>query len=129
MLKTDSSTTVRDTVAHTPGAIGYLARSVLDKSVRAIGIDGQMATPAAITAGHYTFWSYEHMYTPGDDTPLLSAFLDFMLTSEIQQLAQQSGYIPIANMKLPGATGHLQGTDASLASLASESEVTRREIF
>src|SRR5215831_794816 len=40
LLRTDSSQTVRSTVAHTRGAIGYLALSVLDSSVKAIAIDG-----------------------------------------------------------------------------------------
>lgn len=104
LLQTDSSLTVRATVAHTPGAIGYLALSVLNSSVKAIAIDGQMATPQNIENGTYAYWGYEHMYTLGDDNPLLSAYLDFMLTPQIQQLAQKMGYIPIANMKLPSAT-------------------------
>jgi phosphate transport system substrate-binding protein len=101
LLHTDSSTTVRDTVAHTPGAIGYLALSVLNASVRAIAINNYMPTPANIAAGNYSFWSYEHMYTLGDDNNVLSSFLDFMLTPAVQQLAQRLSYIPIARMKLP----------------------------
>lgn len=101
LLTTDSSVTVRDSVAHTPGAIGYLAVSVLDKSVRAIAIDGEMATASAIEDGRYVFWSYEHMYTLGEDNPLLTAYLNWMLTPQVQQMAQRLSYIPIADMKLP----------------------------
>jgi phosphate transport system substrate-binding protein len=104
-LRTDSSTAVRDTVAHTPGAIGYLALSVLNASVRAIAINNYMPTPANIEAGNYSFWSYEHMYTLGDDNKVLSSFLDFMLTPTVQQLAQRLKYIPISNMKLPVVAG------------------------
>ena len=104
LLTTDTSTTVRNTIAHTPGAIGYLALSVLNKSVRALAINGYTPTLANIEAGHYAFWSYEHMYTTGDNNVLASAFLDFMLTPAIQQIAQNIGYIPVANMKL-GLTG------------------------
>lgn len=101
LLQQDSSTLVRDTVAHTPGAISYLALSVLNPSVRAIAIDGYTATQDNIASGHYTFWAYEHMYTLGDDNPVISAFLEFMLGSQVQQLAKNLSYIPIANMKLP----------------------------
>lgn len=104
LLTTDTSTAVRDTVAHTPGAIGYLALSVLNKSVLPLAIDGYTPTLTNIEAGHYAFWSYEHMYTLGDNNVLARAFLDFMLTPGIQQTAQNMGYIPIANMKL-GTTG------------------------
>ncbi len=101
LLKTDSSATVRDTVAHTPGALGYLALSVLDSSVHALAIDGKEATVENISAGSYTFWGYEHMYTLGDDNALISSYLDFMLTPSIQQLARKLSYIPIDAMKLP----------------------------
>jgi len=92
---------VRSTVAHTRGAIGYLALSVLDSSVKAIAIDGKMATTHNIELGGYAFWGYEHMYTLDDSNPLVAGFLDFMLTVQVQQLAQRMGYIPIANMQLP----------------------------
>ncbi len=102
LLKTDSSVEVRNTVAHTPGAIGYLALSVLTSQVRAIAIGGEKPTQASIAAGRYSFWGYEHMYTLGDTTNTVQeAYLDFMLTPPVQQLAQKMGYIPIANMKLP----------------------------
>jgi phosphate transport system substrate-binding protein len=100
VLTSDSSSTVLTTVAGTPGAIGYLAVPVLDNIVRTIAIDGQTPTLENIEAGRYSFWSFEHMYTVGDTTPATEAFLDFMLTGDVQQVAQQMGYIPIATMKL-----------------------------
>jgi phosphate transport system substrate-binding protein len=103
LLQTDSSVTVRDTVARTPGAIGYLGLSVLTSAVRVIAIDGQLPSLANIVAGRYIFWSYEHMYTLGDTSPLLSAFLDFMLSPAVQQEAQRRSYIPIAAMQLNGS--------------------------
>ncbi len=124
LLRTDSSTEVRTTVAHTPGAIGYLALSVFDNSVRQVGIDGQKANAAAIETGKYAFWSYEHMYTLGDNSSTMSAFLDFMLAATVQNEAARLSYIPIANMKLPtlSAAG---GSGIPL----SESEATLREHF
>jgi phosphate transport system substrate-binding protein len=129
LLKTDSSTEVRNKVAHTPGAIGYLALSVLDPSVHALAIDGKNATQENIAAGSYTFWSYEHMYTLGDNNSLISSYLDFMLTPTVQQLAQKLSYIPIANMKLPkvGSVTHGTSSSALTLSLLHESEVNRRE--
>src|SRR5258708_37123651 len=67
-----------------------------------MAIGGQLPTPENISAGRYAFWSFEHMYTIG-------AFLDFMLTPQIQRLAQQLGYIPIAQMKLAGTGGRPVG--------------------
>jgi len=101
VLQTDSSATVRDAVARTPGAIGYLALSAIDSSVRQLAIDGKYATKDSIIAGTYTFWGYEHMYTLGDENPIVSAFLDFMLSPTAQELAVQKSYIPIRDMPLP----------------------------
>jgi phosphate transport system substrate-binding protein len=101
LLTSDSSQTVRDTVASTPGAIGYLAVSVLDATVHVIAIGGYAPTPANIEQGRYAFWGFEHMYTLGESSTLVTAFLDFMLTPAVQQIAQQLGYIPIAAMQLP----------------------------
>lgn len=105
LLTSDSSQTVRDTVAHTPGAIGYLALSVLDSSVHVVSIDGQQPTPANIEQNRYTFWGYEHMYTLGGGNSLVTDFLDFMLTPAVQRLAQQLGYIPIADMQIQSSLG------------------------
>jgi phosphate transport system substrate-binding protein len=102
LLQSDSSQSVLQAVAQTPGAIGYLAVSVTDSTVKTVAIDGQLPTAAAIQHGQYAFWGYEHMYTLGDNGGVTGAFLDFMLTSAVQTLAQQLGYIPIVAMT--GAT-------------------------
>jgi phosphate transport system substrate-binding protein len=103
LLQSDSSQSVLQAVAQTPGAIGYLAVSVADSTVRTIAIDGQLPTAAAIHHGQYAFWAFEHMYTLGDNGGVTSAFLDFMLTPAVQNLAQQMGYIPIAAMTAASA--------------------------
>lgn len=129
-LNVDDTTAVVKKVATTPGAIGYVALSALTSAVNEIGIDNQQPTPDTIGSGSYSFWSYEHMYTLGDDSPLLNAFLSFMTGSAIQQKAQQLSYIPINNMKTP-TLGLLNGEQPSSMSLAlstfHKSEVTYRE--
>jgi phosphate transport system substrate-binding protein len=98
----DSSQAIHDAVAKYPGAIGYLAAPYVDQKVRALAIDGYQPTKDSIEAGHYTFWNYEHMYTIEDNNPIITSFLDFMLTKPIQDEAQRMGYISMQNMKLPG---------------------------
>jgi phosphate transport system substrate-binding protein len=105
LLQSDSSQTVLKTVADTAGAIGYLALSVVDDSVRQVAIDGHLPNVASIQSGQYVFWGFEHMYTIGDGSAPVSSFLDYMLTSEIQQLAQSLGYIPIAAMAIAEQSG------------------------
>jgi phosphate transport system substrate-binding protein len=106
LLTTDSSDTVRDTVASTPGAIGYLAVPYVNSSVHVVAIDGATPSQANIESGQYLFWGFEHMYTLGDDNPVIDEFLDrFMFSRQVQDLALQLGYIPIANVKLANTNG------------------------
>lgn len=95
----DSSTSILDTVAHTPGAIGYIATPLLNGSVRAIAIDGLGATPDNIQSNRYHFWSYGHLYTLKNSDSNITAFFNYALTPPAQQVAQNLGYIPLASMK------------------------------
>ncbi|GLV57654.1 phosphate-binding protein [Dictyobacter sp. S3.2.2.5] len=132
LLKVDDTQQVVNTVASTPGAIGYIALSALKPTVKAIAIDG--ANPTAITIGNgkYNYWSYEHMYTLGDSLPLTNEFLNFMTSTTVQQEAHQLRYITIDEMNLnqadaiPGS--HVQQTALAFSSI-HESEVTRRESY
>ncbi|HEY3993910.1 MAG TPA: substrate-binding domain-containing protein, partial [Ktedonobacteraceae bacterium] len=106
LLTISSSQDVVTKVAQTPGAIGYLAASVLDAQVRVISIDGYAANLANIESGHYTFWSYEHMYTLNTlgqaNGSLIDAFLNFMLTSpQIQSQVTALHYLSISELKFP----------------------------
>jgi len=95
----DSSTSILDTVAHTPGAIGYTATPLLNGSVRAIAIDGLGATPDNIQSNRYHFWSYGHLYTLKNGDSNITGFFNYALTPSAQQVAQNLGYIPLASMK------------------------------
>jgi phosphate transport system substrate-binding protein len=100
-LTEDSSGTVRKTIAETPGAIGYLALSYVDVTVRALNFEGAAPTKQNITSGKYPIWSYEHMYTKGQPTGLEKEFLDYMVSPEVQsKLVPALGYIPISEMKV-----------------------------
>ena len=100
-MEQDSSGTVRKMVGETPGAISYLAISYVDKSIKALKLDGVEPTEENIAAGKYPVWAYEHMYTKGAPTGVTKAFLDYMISDEVQgQLVKKLGYIPITQMKV-----------------------------
>lgn len=100
-MEQDASGTVRKTIADTPGAIGYLALSYIDNSVHALKIDGVEPTVANIADNKYKVWAYEHMYTKGQPTGEIKNFLDYMMSSDVQQnLVTKLGYIPITAMKV-----------------------------
>ncbi|MCL6477388.1 MAG: phosphate ABC transporter substrate-binding protein [Peptococcaceae bacterium] len=100
-MEIDSSGQVKKTVSETPGAISYLALSYVDNSVKALKLDGVAPTEESITDGRYPVWAYEHMYTLGQPAGEVKAFLDYMLTDEIQAyLVPKLGYIPVTKMKV-----------------------------
>lgn len=97
----DSSGTVRQIVGQTPGAISYLAMSYVDSTIKALSIDGVAPTVENITTGSYKVWAYMHMYTKGEPTGAVKAFLDYMMTDEVQKgIVAKLGYIPAADMKV-----------------------------
>lgn len=100
-IQEDSSGTVKKLVSETPGAIGYLALSYLDDKLQVLKYGGVEATVENVEAGKYPVWAYQHMYTKGEPNAATKAFLDYMLSDEIQQKdVKDLGYIPVSGMKV-----------------------------
>jgi len=98
-MEIDSSGQVKKTVGETPGAISYLALSYVDNSIKAVKLDGVEPTKESIASGKYPVWAYEHMYTQGQPSGHIKAFLDYMLSDEVQNnLVPKLGYIPATKM-------------------------------
>jgi len=100
----DSNGNVRTSLKSTKGAISYLALSYLDEAVRkdikVLKIDNIDANKENITAGKYSFWSYEHMYTKGEAKGVAKAFIDYMMSDDNKVLVEKLGYIPSSDMKV-----------------------------
>lgn len=97
----DSTGMVRQIVGDTPGAISYVAFSYVNDTVKALSIDGVEPTDKNVTTNKWTIWSYEHMYTKGKPSKDVQAFLDYMLTDEVQKgVVKKLGYLPISSMKV-----------------------------
>ena len=131
-LNADDTDAVVNKVATTPGAIGYIGLSALKPTVKTVAIDNYTPTAQTISDGKYNFWSYEHMYTLGDNTPLLTQFLAFMTSPAIQKKAHDLSYITTEEIKPPKAVilPEQPFNRSSLAlSFSHESEVTRRESY
>ncbi len=97
----DSSGTVRQIVAQTPGAISYLAFSYFDDTITALTVDGVKPTEKNVADNSWKIWAYEHMYTNGKPNKGTKAFLDYILTNNFQKGAVKDlGYLPISGMKV-----------------------------
>ncbi|OKP95118.1 phosphate ABC transporter substrate-binding protein [Paenibacillus sp. P46E] len=102
-IQEDSSGTVKKIIGETPGAIGYLALSYLDDSVKTLKYDGVEPSVDNVISGKYPVWAYEHMYTNGEPTEVVKAFLDYMVSDEVQNEkgdVVELGYIPAVKMQV-----------------------------
>ncbi|MEW9049620.1 MAG: phosphate ABC transporter substrate-binding protein [Neobacillus sp.] len=98
----DSSNTVKKIITETEGAVGYLAFSYfMDDSVVPLSIDGVEATEENVQSGEFPVWAYQHSYTKGDAESLAKAFLEYLMSDEIQTtLLKEQGYLPVTKMKV-----------------------------
>lgn len=98
----DSSNTVKKIVSETEGAIGYLAFSYFtDDSVTPLAIDGVEATAENVQSGKFPVWAYQHSYTKGEPTGLAKAFLEYLMSDDVQNnLLKEQGYLPVTKMKV-----------------------------
>lgn len=98
----DSSNTVKKIIGETEGAIGYLAFSYFtDDSVTPLAIDGVKPTEENVQSGKFPIWAYQHSYTKGEAEGLAKAFLDYLMSDDIQNtLLKEQGYLPVTKMKV-----------------------------
>lgn len=98
----DSSGTVVEKIQATEGAISYLAFSYFDETkFKALKVDGVEPTAENVCSGKFNIWAYEHMYTAADADDATKAFIDFMMSDDVQgSLVEEGGFIPASDMKV-----------------------------
>ncbi|MGG3467167.1 phosphate ABC transporter substrate-binding protein [Neobacillus pocheonensis] len=98
----DSSNTVKKIVNETAGAVGYLAFSYFtDDKVTPLAIDGVEPTDENVQTGKFPIWAYEHSYTKGEPSGVTKAFLDYLMSDDVQNtLLKDQGYLPVTKMKV-----------------------------
>ena len=96
----DSIGAVRAAIASTPGAIGYVDAPYADDSVKVLKFDGVEYSAQNIIDGKYPIYGYGHMYTKGEPTGAVKAFIDYILSDEFQNSqVEKLGFIPVSKMK------------------------------
>ncbi len=88
---------MKTSVAETPGAIGYIDAPYVDDSLKALQFEGVAYSPDAIRSGQYPLYGVEHMYTKGEPTGAVKAFLDYILSDAFQgSRVEQLKFLPAA---------------------------------
>lgn len=101
-LTEDSSGAVAEAIKGTPGAIGYLALAYLvtNKDLKVINFNGKAPTIENISDDSYPIWSFGHMYTKGPAMGLAKAFLDYIMSDDVQNnIVPSLGLFQISKIK------------------------------
>ncbi len=95
----DSNGAVRAAIASTPGAIGYVDAAYVDQSVKGLAYNGVKFSLENVTSGKYPVYTFGRMYTKGQPTGAVKAFIDYATSKEFQEnYAEKQGFIPLTKM-------------------------------
>jgi phosphate transport system substrate-binding protein len=95
VLQKPSNGAVKATVAGNENAIGYIGLGYVDDSVKPVSINNITPSSATISDGTYPISRSLFMYTEGTPTGLVKDFLDFVLSSEGQEIVEEIGFIRV----------------------------------
>ncbi len=99
MLEKNSNGAVKQTVAQTPGAIGYVGLGYIDETVKVVKIkvNGNEIEPtvANIQNGLYPISRSLYFLVKGEPTGLIRDFIDFVLSAEGQSIVEEEGFVPV----------------------------------
>lgn len=96
----DSNGAVRAAIASTPGAIGYVDAAYADQSVKALAYNGVKYSIDGVVNGKYPVFTYGRMYTKGEPTGAVKAFIEYATSKEFQEAyAEKNGFVPITKMQ------------------------------
>lgn len=98
-LEKNSNGAVKQTIAQTPNAIGYVGLGYVDNTIHAVplSVDGTLVTPSIVTvkAGTYPLSRPLLLLTKGQPTGDAAAFISFLDETEGQQIISDEGFISI----------------------------------
>ncbi|MEO0129043.1 MAG: phosphate ABC transporter substrate-binding protein [candidate division WOR-3 bacterium] len=95
-LVQDSNGAIREIVANTPQAIGYISAGLVDKRVKALSIDGIAPILENYKNGSYKFLRPFLLLTLEEPKGPIKSFIDFVLSEEAQQFLKNEGLIPVS---------------------------------
>ena len=88
---------VRAVVADSLTAVGYISLGFVDKSVKAVSIDGVVPTEKTVADGTYPVSRKLHFFTVGVPSGLKKTYIDFVLSTAIQdKVVRDAGFLPVA---------------------------------
>lgn len=116
---TNSTSVMLSTVADNEYAIGYVSLGSLNDTVKALKVDGAEATEENIKSGEYKVARPFNIATKGNVSEVAQDFINFILSTEGQEVVSESGYIA-----LDGVQAYAGSKPAGKVSIAGSSSIT-----
>jgi phosphate transport system substrate-binding protein len=89
-------------VAKNRYAISYLGIGYVNKSVKALQVNGVTASVATALSKEYPFSRELYMYTDGDATGDVAKYIAFVKSAEGQKIVVKEGFVPLMDAKKSG---------------------------
>lgn len=106
-VTTDKTSVMMTTVAGDPYSIGYISLGSLNKTVKALKIDGAEASVENIKAGSYKISRPFNIVTKDGLSAAAQDFIDFIMSADGQKVIEDNGYIPVSDA--PAYSGKADG--------------------
>jgi phosphate transport system substrate-binding protein len=111
LLEKNSNGAVQQTIAQTPGAIGYVGLGYVDSTVKTLTINNITASVQSVLAGTYPISRELYMFTKGNAAGPAKEFILYVQSTEGQAIVTKEGFVPLQNTIHYNSTGKtLSGT-------------------
>ncbi|ADL11654.1 PstS family phosphate ABC transporter substrate-binding protein [Acetohalobium arabaticum] len=90
-----SNGAVASVVADNENAIGYVGLGYLSDNLKAVKVNGVKPTNATVASGKFPIARPLFMFTDGWPEGLTAKFINFVLSSKGQEIAENQGYVPL----------------------------------
>ncbi len=97
-IEANSNGIVRQTVASTRNAIGYISLGYLDGTVKALKYNSVEGSKDTALAKTYPLSRFLHMFTKGEPQGVVGVFIDFVLSERFQNDVVAREYIPATEL-------------------------------
>ncbi|PKQ20085.1 MAG: hypothetical protein CVT66_06885 [Actinobacteria bacterium HGW-Actinobacteria-6] len=90
-----SNQAIVDETAANDAAIGYVGVGYLDAKVKVLKVEGVAASIEAVLDGTYKISRGLYMYSDGEATGVMKAYLDWILSVDGQKVVADEGFVPV----------------------------------
>ncbi|TDB39469.1 MAG: PstS family phosphate ABC transporter substrate-binding protein [Actinobacteria bacterium] len=90
-----SNQAIVDETAANDAAIGYVGVGYVDAKVKVLKVEGVAASVETVLDDTYKISRGLYMYSDGEATGVMKAYLDWILGAEGQKLVQDEGFVPV----------------------------------